>query len=647
MKSLYEIFYFARAGFSQTLQSMIQWRRWQKRSIVLLTDAMLCGIASWLAFSIRFSEWMPWSTPLYAFTIVALALFPPIFFFTGAYRHIFRFAGAGTISQLATATAVLSVPLIAIFSMQQVEGVPRTLPILFPILFFLITGTTRIVARYLLVEFAGAWPQRYQNTRCIIYGAGRAGQQLAASLRHDKRHVLIAFADDDPNLRGQSIDGVRVYPADELKRVIADRQIGAIFLAMPEITRARRQVIIRELSETDVKVQTLPSVAEVLDGRVSISDLREIRIEDLLGRDPVAPDNALLNRTIGGKTVLVTGAGGSIGSELSRQIIAAAPARLVLAEMSEHNLYQIERELREAARPGSTEIVPELISVADQPQARRLLERWVPDTVFHAAAYKHVPLVEANVVSGLRNNVDGTLNMALAAAAVGVSHFVLVSTDKAVRPTNVMGASKRVCELILQALAGRQTATRFAMVRFGNVLGSSGSVVPQFEKQIRAGGPLTLTHRDITRYFMTIPEAAQLVIQAGAMAEGGDVFLLDMGEPIRIFDMAKEMIRLAGRTVRDEAHPEGDIEILEIGMRPGEKLYEELLIDSSSEPTRHPRIMRAREASLPQDVLFPQLEALHECFEAGDSQGALAILRRLVPEYQADGDLRQFEAAAE
>jgi FlaA1/EpsC-like NDP-sugar epimerase len=616
--------------------------------IVLLTDAVLCVTASWLAFSIRFSEWMPWSTPVIAFTLAALLLFPPIFFFTGTYRHIFRFVGAGTISQLASATAVLSVPLLAVFMLQQVEGVPRTLPILFPILFFLMTGTVRIVARHLLVEVAGAGPKRYESTRCIIYGAGTAGQQLAASLRHDSRRVLVAFADDDPNLQGQSIDGVRVYPADQLKRVIAERQIGAIFLAMPEATRSRRQAIIRELSETDVKVQTLPSVAEVLEGRVSISDLREIRIEDLLGRDPVDPDSALLERTIGGgKTVLVTGAGGSIGSELSRQIVAAAPARLVLAEMSEHNLYQIERELSETARLGSSEIIPELVNVADQPQARRLLERWTPDTVFHAAAYKHVPLVETNVVSGLRNNIDGTLNMAVAAAAVEVSHFVLVSTDKAVRPTNVMGASKRVCELILQALAGRQTATRFAMVRFGNVLGSSGSVVPQFEKQIRAGGPLTLTHRDITRYFMTIPEAAQLVIQAGSMAEGGDVFLLDMGEPIRIFDMAKEMIRLAGRTLRDEAHPEGDIEIQEIGIRPGEKLYEELLIDSSSEPTRHPRIMRAREASLPQDVLFPQLDALHECFESGDSQGALAILRRIVPEYQAEGDLSPFQAAAE
>lgn len=631
----------------RVLRWTLGWERWQKRALVIATDASLCVLASWLAFSIRFSDWMPWTTPVLAFTAAALLLFPPIFFATGTYRHIFRFAGSGTITQLATAIALLAIPLIAVFMINQADGVPRTLPILFPILFFLLAGTSRIVARYLLVELTGAGARMGSVARCVIYGAGTAGQQLAASLRHDPRFSLSAFVDDDQRLHRQRLNGVPVYHTDHLAQVIKRESVVTVFLAIPQASRGRKQEIIKGLSGLGVKVEILPSVADVVEGKVSISDLREIRIEDLLGRDPVAPSEVLLSRTIRGRTVLVTGAGGSIGSELCRQIILACPSRLVLAEVSEHSLYLIERELRErGAGHAVTEIVPELINMADRAQVDRLFARWSPDTVFHAAAYKHVPLVEANVVSGLRNNIDGTLNAAVAAATSGVSHFVLISTDKAVRPTNVMGASKRVCEMILQALAAKNGATRYSMVRFGNVLGSSGSVVPHFEKQIREGGPVTLTHRDITRYFMTIPEAAQLVIQAGAMADGGDVFLLEMGEPIRIYDMAKSMIRLAGRTQRDEDNPDGDIEIVEIGLRPGEKLYEELLIDSDSEPTHHPRIMRAREGFLPHDELMAELGVMHRCFAAGNAPGALEVLRRLVPEYRSETDTRLSQAAA-
>ncbi len=591
---------------------------------------------------------MPWSPPLVTFTAVTLLLFPIIFFATGAYRHIFRFAGSGTILQLAHAVGILAIPLILIFTFFQFDGIPRTIAILFPILFFLLTAISRIMARYVLVELFGA-NGGIEVKRCLIYGAGASGQQLASSIRHDPGFSLIAYADDDIRLDRQRLDGLTVHHSERLAALIERHAIDTIFLAMPSISRERRKEIIGTLTGLDVSVQLLPSVADLVDGKVSVSDLREIRIEDLLGRTSVAPNDLLLSRTIRDKTVLVTGAGGSIGSELCRQIVRAHPKRLILAEVSEHNLYLIEREMTGFSGldgVSGPEIVPQLINMADRPQVDRLFSRGRPDTVFHAAAYKHVPLVEANVVSGLRNNIDGTLNAGLAAKANGVSHFVLISTDKAVRPTNVMGASKRVCELVLQALAKTPDKTRFAMVRFGNVLGSSGSVVPQFERQIRAGGPVTLTHRDITRFFMTIPEAAQLVIQAGAMAEGGEVFLLDMGAPIRIYDLARSMIELSGRTVRDENNPDGDIEIVEIGLRPGEKLYEELLIDSESRPTRHPRIMHAHEYSLEESELMPMLDRLHACFLDGDRETALSILRRLVPEYVSESGLNTAQIPA-
>jgi FlaA1/EpsC-like NDP-sugar epimerase len=384
-------------------------------------------------------------------------------------------------------------------------------------------------------------------------------------------------------------------------------------------------------------------MTELVEGRVSLRDLREVRIEDLLGREAVAPDERLLARVISGKTVMVTGAGGSIGSELCRQILRTGPARLVLAEMNEANLFHIERELRTNPAIGTRiDLVADLVNTSDQAQCDRMMARWKPHTIFHAAAYKHVPLIEANVLAGLRNNIESTLNVAQAARVHGCRHMVLISSDKAVRPTNVMGASKRVCELVLQAMADEAQTPIYSMVRFGNVLGSSGSVVPQFEEQIARGGPVTITHRDITRFFMTIPEAAQLVIQAGGLAQGGEVFLLDMGEPIRIADLAKTMIELSGRTVRGPDVPEGDIEIREIGLRPGEKLYEELLIDCESSATPHPRILLARESGWPAERLFPELNTLRSCLADGDREGALAVVKRLVPEYVPDTSLREF-----
>lgn len=610
-----------------------------KRVVVLFTDLLLCVVAVWLAFSLRLGEWRLFTPPVQSVLLATVLLFPPIFFATGTYRNIFRFAGAGTIAQLALAVTILTIPLIAIFTVQQVPGVPRTIAFLFPLLFVGLLSVSRIVARYMLVDIAGAKGATGDVKKTLIYGAGATGQQLAASLKRNSNFALVGFVDDDFRLAGQKLAGATIYDAARLDQIVARHDVDTVLLALQGINRARRREIVEKLRAQKVHVQILPSLDELVRGEISVSDFREIQVTDLLGRDPVAPNELLLGRTIVDKTVMVTGAGGSIGSELCRQIVALRPKRLVLAEMSEPALYLIERELQQAVATlnDPPDIVPEMLNVADAASTRRIFARWRPDTVFHAAAYKHVPLVEANVISGLRNNVLGTRNAAWAARSNGASHFILISTDKAVRPTNVMGASKRICELVLQALARESGPTRFAMVRFGNVLGSSGSVVPRFEQQIRDGGPVTVTHRDITRFFMTIPEAAQLVIQAGAMAQGGEVFLLDMGKPVRIFDLARSMIELSGRTVRDVDNPNGEIEIVEIGLRPGEKLYEELLIDDRSEKTHHVRIMRAQESFYEPAFLFPRLERLEAALDQGDTAAAMGLLRELVPEYNATG----------
>lgn len=503
---------------------------------------------------------------------------------------------------------------------------------------------SRLFARYVLSDLLNQRNFGGSLSKVLIFGAGSAGRQLAMSLTHEPGMVLRGYVDDDASLSGQYLDGVRVYQNQHLDKLVDRLEIDTVLLAVPGVARQQRTRIVRDFSEIPVHVLTLPAIADLVDGKISTENLREIEINDLLGRDPVPPNHLLLRKTITDHVVMITGAGGSIGSELCRQIAALKPTVIILVEMTEHALYLIESELREAQQTGkistSTAIHPELANIADRLTVHRLYERWKPDTVFHAAGYKHVPLVEENVIAGLLNNIFGTLRCALQAKRVGVKHFILVSTDKAVRPTNVMGASKRVCELVLQGLAAEAGKTRFAMVRFGNVLGSSGSVVPRFQRQIKGGGPVTLTHRDVTRYFMTIPEAAQLVIQAGAMAEGGDVFLLDMGKPIRIHDMARTMIHLSGLTVRDAENPDGDIEIREVGLRKGEKLYEELLIGDSAQPTSHPRIMRALEQRLTWHDLMEQLDIMEAALSDGDRSKALEALCALVPEYNGQQAVR-------
>jgi len=625
---------------------LLSLRRSKKKFVVLFSDSLLCFISVFIAFSLRVGALDFSIEPPLIFSLVAIPLYIFTFFINGIYSTIFRFAGSRTIFQLAKAVVLCAVPLVAVFMLWGVDGVPRTIAMIQPMVFFGLAASSRVVGRYILMEFTAASKGGAKIDRVLIYGAGKSGRQLALSLRHDARFTTIAFVDDDERLDRQQLDGVTIYHSSRLAEVIATQEISAVLLALPRIPRKRRREIMDELLKLQVHVQTLPSLDELVDGKISINDLREIQIEDLLGRDIVTPNSLLMGRTIVGKTVLVSGAGGSIGSELCRQIVGNGVRRLILFDISEYALYQIERELsiiRCKQGLDQIEVIPVLGSVTDRARLEFVFGRWRPETVYHAAAYKHVPLVEANPVEGIRNNIFGTEEIVRAADQASVSDFILVSTDKAVRPTNIMGATKRAAEQVVQAYANRNNGARFSIVRFGNVLGSSGSVVPLFRRQIQAGGPITLTHRDVTRYFMTIPEAAQLVIQAGGLARGGEVFVLDMGKSVRIADLARAMVDLSGLTVRDDDDPDGDIEIVEIGLRSGEKLYEELLIGNAPEPTRHKRIMMAHENFLPWDKMQALLQQLHKSRRRDE---ALALLKQIVPEFEHQrDDLKEAQAS--
>jgi FlaA1/EpsC-like NDP-sugar epimerase len=619
----------------------ITWPRWQKRALVMAGDAVLCLVATWLAFSLRLGQWRFLDTwPVLRFALTAIALWLPIATWRGVYNAIFRYSGRGTLVALVLAVAAMTVPLIAIYGFWTYPGVPRTMPLLQPMLFFAMMATARIVGRYVLVDLFHSRPVHGQIRRVLVYGAGRTGQQLASSLRAEAGTQLVGFVDDDPALTRQLLDGVAVRHSDEIETIVERTGATDIMLAISGATKRRRQEIVTRLEPLHLNVLTLPPMREFMEGRVTVNELRAIQVEDLLGRNSVEPELALLEKAVRGNCVLVTGAGGSIGSEICRQVHALGARRLVLVEANEFALFAIGDELRRTARGDLDRDWPELddvlCTVADASAITRVFERYRPETVFHAAAFKHVPLVEANPVAAVGNNVFGTLNTALAAQGSGVERFILISTDKAVRPPNVMGATKRVCEMILQALHDEGSRTVFTMVRFGNVLNSSGSVVPLFRAQIAAGGPVTVTDREVTRFFMTIPEAAQLVIQAGGLARGGEVFVLDMGDPVRIWEMAETMIHLAGLSVRDAAHPAGDIEIVEIGLRPGEKLHEELLIGDNPLPTSHPGIMQARDEMIPLAELEPVLERLRAAAAAGDEGACRTLLRTLVPTLAPD-----------
>ena len=555
--------------------------------------------------------------------------------YLGFYHSIVRYLGMGLVLASAEVVLASAATLALLLYVSGLVAMQGRLAIIYAALYLIYLLGGRYTAQHFLIR------RNPGKERVIIYGAGESGAQAAVALQGGDTYLPVALIDDDEKLLRKRVSGLRVHSRDNLEALIEQFGVSRVLLAMPRVSRYARREIIANLEPLSVHVQTIPDFNDLVTGKAKVDDIRDVDVVDLLGRDIVPPDEALLSATISGKTVMITGAGGSIGSELSRQILQLQPKRIVLFELSEAALYNIDKNLRKlSAKLGiHCDVVALLGSVHHQDRVREVMQTFGVNTVYHAAAYKHVPIVEHNVLEGVHNNVFGTLHTAMAAIESNVENFVLISTDKAVSPTNVMGATKRVAEMVLQALQDNSSATRFCMVRFGNVLESSGSVVPLFREQIRAGGPVTVTHRDIIRYFMTIPEAAQLVIQAGAMATGGDVFVLDMGEPVKILDLAHRMIHLMGLTVRDEDNANGDIEIEYTGLRPAEKLYEELLIGSDVSGTHHPRIMRANEEYLDYESLNSLLEELQLSSAELDRGRVRQALLKIVAGYEPSNSI--------
>lgn len=619
--------------------SVLNLSRATKRVVVLLVDSSLCVLTLWFAFYLRLGEFVALSGAALWAAVVSVLMALPIFGIFGLYRAIFRYSGWPALVAVAKAVSVYGLAFAALFTAVGIQDVPRTVGLIQPILLLLAVGVSRGIARLWLGQLYQTRLESKALPRALIYGVGTVGRQLADAMASSYEMRVVGFLDDDARLHGHLMNGLPIHSPANLPALLASLNITDVLLALPTASRKRRNEILAQASQGHVSVRTLPSVTELAQGKITVSDLRELDVDDLLGREAVEPVRGLLEKNVVGKIVLVTGAGGSIGSELCRQIMGLGPTALLLVDQSEFALFEIHRELQARVSSTARKLVPLLASVRDEERMGEIMAAWRPDTVYHAAAYKHVPLVEHNLVEGIRNNTLGTLAVARMAARSGVSDFVLISTDKAVRPTNIMGASKRLAEMVLQALAAAPSDTKFTMVRFGNVLGSSGSVVPKFRQQIRAGGPVTVTHPEVTRYFMTIPEAAQLVIQAGAMAKGGDVFVLNMGQSIKIMDLARRMVELSGLTVIDDDHPEGDIEMEIIGLRPGEKLYEELLIGGNPEPTTHPRIMKAHEDFLPWPVLEQKLQALGLAMDANDAVAVRAQLQQLVAGFDPSSEI--------
>lgn len=607
-----------------------------KQIFLVLVDFLVFPVLLWLCYAIReFNLGAEVVPHLNYGSIWISALAVAILIITGSYHFIVRSFDEAFFARAALATGlmVLALYCLAYFSS---AFIPTSIPIMFGSAMFVWIWFSRGVIRFVIKS---VMQSEVTRKRVAIYGAGYAGQQVAAMLNRSDEHRPVFFIDDDASLTGQIIANLKIYNAEHAIKQLEKHQIDEILIALPSVGRVRKSEIVKFLEPAHLKITEIPGLTKLVDGEIHISDIQEVDIIDLLGRDPVPPVEQLLKKNIQNKVVMVTGAGGSIGSELCRQIIKNEPKLLVIYELTEFALYSIDKELRLKSH---IEIVPILGSVVEQSKLERVIEQYSVQTVYHAAAYKHVPLVECNPLAGLKNNAIGTAYSVNAAVKKGVETFVLISTDKAVRPTNVMGASKRMAELYCQALASAQDKTQISIVRFGNVLGSSGSVVPLFKQQIAKGGPITVTHPDVTRYFMTIPEASQLVIQAGALGQGGDVFLLDMGEPVRIQDLARQMIALSGLKVRETGSDHGDIEIQYSGLRPGEKLYEELLIDQDdTEITEHSRILRSFEKQFPLDELYPVFERLNQLTAVPeDVEWALQQLEHYVDGYQRGKEIK-------
>tara|TARA_B100000787_G_scaffold168463_1_gene157266 strand:- start:268 stop:2181 length:1914 start_codon:yes stop_codon:yes gene_type:complete len=612
--------------------------RYLKRTIAMITDAGLCVLCTWFAFILRLEELILFKdfnfTPVFMSVMIAI----PIFWLFGLYRTIFRFTGISIIFTILTSTFIYGLFYFLVIGVFGISGVPRSIGVLQPMLLFFAIITSRIGIKYIL--YSNFSNKKFLNKKnVLVYGAGESGRQLVIALENSPEFKVVGFLDDNDQLHRQIILGQTIYAPSKLENLIQNKDIAFIFLALPTIGRSKRNQIIKKLNQYKLSIKTLPSISEIVDGRITISDIKDLNIDDLLNRDEVKPDIKLLNKNINLKTVLVTGAGGSIGSELCRQIMRLKPNRLLLLELNEFALYKIHNELKNYNN--NLKIITLLANAQDQVKLESIFETFKVDTVYHAAAYKHVTIVEENICEGVKNNVFSTLAVAKASVIKKVSNLVLISSDKAVRPTNIMGASKRLSELCMQGIyqQTKDISTHFSIVRFGNVLESSGSVIPKFKNQIREGGPVTLTHKDVTRYFMTITEAAQLVIQAGAMGKNSEVFVLDMGESVKIRDLVYKMINLSGYSVKDNKNSTGDIEVKIIGLRPGEKLYEELLIGDNPQKTNHSKIQKISDPYIPFDQLEVDLNNLKNLLDNNKVNEVKNLLDKLLKLYKSNSEI--------
>ena len=612
--------------------------RYSKRVITIITDVVMCFICTWLAFVLRLEELILFKNFNFNSALISIFIAIPIFWLFNLYRTIIRFAGLSIIFTVLISTLLYGSIYFLFIGVFGIQGVPRSIGVIQPMLLFFAILISRFLIKYLLVGNFGT--KKYSNKKnVLIYGAGDAGRQLVIALENSPEFRVVGFLDDNVQLHRQIILGKTVYSLSRLEKLLQNQEIGLVFLALPTIGRTKRNEIIENLNRFKLNVKSLPSVSDIVDGNIAISDIKDFNVDDLLSRTEVKPDLNLLNKNIYSKTVLVTGAGGSIGSELCCQIIKLKPRQLILFELNEFALYKVCEELRNLNT--SVKFVPLLANAQDQKKLETIFETFKVDTVYHAASYKHVQLVEENICEGLKNNVYSTLAVTNASIRKKVSNLVLISSDKAVRPTNMMGASKRLAELCMQGIYenSKNITTNFAIVRFGNVIESSGSVIPKFTKQIKEGGPITLRHQDVTRYFMTLKEAAQLVIQAGAMGKCSEVFVLDMGKSVKIRDIANKMIKMSGLSIKDNENPNGDIEIKITGLRPGEKLYEELLIGNKPKKTKHSKIKKTSEPFIPLKKLKVGLDQLIILLDANKANEAKDYLITFLKSYQSNAEM--------
>lgn len=617
-------------------KSILNLSRFTKQTIAILVDLCLCVLCTWFAFYLRLDMFISIKGPSLIAVMVSIAIALPIFWLFGLYRIIFRYSGLSIMFSASIALLVYGFLYFSVFGVFGVEGIPRSIGILQPMLLLFAIVSSRLFVKCIFGANYLFKDKSQFLKKALVYGAGRAGRQLVSTLENSNEFKVVGFLDDDDRLHGQVLQGQEIYSPLKIADLIKSKEAQLVLLALPSISRFRRNEILKNLSNYPLQVQTLPSVADIIQGRVYLSDIKDLDIDDILNRDQVLPNTELLSKNITSKVVLVTGAGGSIGSELSRQIAKQNPKKLLLLELSEFALYKIYEELTIVNK--NLKIIPLLVNVQDQTKVNEIFKTFKVDTVYHAAAYKHVPLVEENISESVKNNVFATLAVTKATLFHSVENFVLISSDKAVRPTNIMGASKRLAELCVQGLYKntKNSKTKMSIVRFGNVLESSGSIIPKFKKQIKDGGPITLTHPDVTRYFMTLTEASQLVIQAGAMSEDCDVFVLDMGECVKIKDLIYRIVKLSGLTLKDEINREGDIEIKIIGLRPGEKLYEELLLGDNPQKTQHPKIQKAQDPFIPFNQLEVDLNNLKTLLDHNKVLEIKELLATIVNSYQSN-----------